>query len=355
MRANSPRILGLVVGALAWGNVAAVTGSTRQQFPIPGHGSLLLDVPVDWSAASVPLSQPPSITLTIRPATGDALLLKMTTVWMDAAAGQSLTRDRIQEGVRQAAKAALSQAAEKEAPLMDLKGKDTFGYFFSVTDKHSSNIGGDYKYMSQGTAATGPALTAFTLLSRSPDPAERDRALRVVASATWSAQPTGGANAEPNSLQVEESNENYRLSVPVSRLVMIIPRSGLKKASTAFNASPRYFHFNDESRSFVVSGWFESGADFPGVKKFWDDETRTWSKRGLPNPHEVTFTKVGGWDAILYDIPIPDATNSHLRAHWVAAGTWIDVHLSTTGTGTRADSRAALLRELKTFHIEEKN
>ena len=136
---------------------------------------------------------------------------------------------------------------------------------------------------------------------------------------------------------------------------MIIPRSGLKKASTAFNASPRYFHFNDESRSFVVSGWFESGADFPGVKKFWDDETRTWSKRGLPNPHEVTFTKVGGWDAILYDIPIPDATNSHLRAHWVAAGTWIDVHLSTTGTGTRADSRAALLRELKTFHIEEKN
>ena len=92
-----------------------------------------------------------------------------------------------------------------------------------------------------------------------------------------------------------------------------------------------------------------------GVKKFWDDETRTWSKRGLPNPHEVTFTKVGGWDAILYDIPIPDATNSHLRAHWVAAGTWIDVHLSTTGTGTRADSRAALLRELKTFHVEEKN
>jgi hypothetical protein len=143
LRANSSRILAFLAGALAWSSVAAVSGPTRQQFPIPGHGSLSVEVPAEWRVSSVPLAKPPSLTLSIHPATGDAFELKMTTVWMDPAARKKPTRDSMQEGVRGVAKDALAQAEEKDAPLVELKGKDTSGYYFSVTDKHSSNSGGD--------------------------------------------------------------------------------------------------------------------------------------------------------------------------------------------------------------------
>jgi hypothetical protein len=269
----------------------------------------------------------------------------MTTVWMDPAARKKPTRDSMQEGVRGVAKDALAQAEEKDAPLVELKGKDTSGYYFSVTDKHSSNRGGDYKYMSQGMAGTGPATTVFTLLSRSPDPVERERALRVVASATWSDTPPAEvAASESGSVQIEESPAGLRVSVPASRIVMILPKGRLKKVPALDR--PGYFYFTDEARSLIVSGWFEPAERFPGIKKFWDDETRNASGHGSPEMQEVTFTKVGDWDAILYDLRIPEITNSNVRAHWVSNGTWIDVHLSTTGTRPRAESRASLIEML---------
>jgi hypothetical protein len=194
----------LAVGACALSTVAAVNGPARQRFAIGERGSLVFDVPADWRVSTVPLSKPPSITLTVRPAAGDAFVLKVTSVWMDAAGGQRLTSDRMKESVRLAANDALPMAVEKDAPLIELRGKDTAGYYFSVTDKQSSNSGGDYKYMSQGTAVTGPVMTAFTFLSHSGIAADRDRALRLVASATWSDTPPADVSTAQSAVQIEE-------------------------------------------------------------------------------------------------------------------------------------------------------
>jgi hypothetical protein len=336
-------------------SAAAAAGPGLQRFALGEHGSIALDLPPQWRVSTVPLASPPSFNLAIRPDSGDAFLLKVTSFWMDAAAGQGLPPERLEEGVRRAADDALPRAVEKSAPLVPIRGRQTSGYYFSVTDKQSSNTGGDYKYLTQGTAVSGPAAIAFTLLSRSADPALRERVLRIVADASWSDSQPERAAPSAVSLRVDDASDDYRLTVPVSRLTLSIPKRGLTKAASKDNASPRYFLFEDRAHGVVVSGWFEAAEGFPGLEKFWRDETSGWTRKRLPDPEDVTFTKVGDWDAIVYDQAIPRVTNSHVRAHWVAAGTWIDVHLSITGDRPRGETRAALLKMLDSFRVEQKD
>ena len=159
-------------------------------------------------------------------------------------------------------------------------------------------------------------------------------------------------------LQISQTAESYVLSVPVSQIVMTIPKSGLtpKKVEVGgATAHPRYFYFEDKS-GLVISGWFEPDRGFKGVEKFWENETRAWKQKGISDPKDVSFLKIDKWDATIYEmaLPSPKATNSHIRAHWVQAGTWIDMHLSITSELSSAENRAKLTALLKTIRVQVK-
>jgi hypothetical protein len=118
--------------------------------------------------------------------------------------------------------------------------------------------------------------------------------------------------------------------------------------------SPRYFAFKDRDLPLFVSGWFEPAQGFAGIQKFWAEEVATWKNKGLPQPQNVAFSKSGGWEAVAYDMPVPNLTNAHVRAHWVQAGTWIDLHLSLTNRQPAADARALLVAFLGIVNVSEK-
>jgi hypothetical protein len=69
----------------------------------------------------------------------------------------------------------------------------------------------------------------------------------------------------------------------------------------------------------------------------------------------VSF-EIGDWDSVLYDIPYPlgKFTNSHLKAHWLQGGTWIEVHLSLTAATPSAETRDKLMALFKAFVVAEK-
>ena len=168
-----------------------------------------------------------------------------------------------------------------------------------------------------------------------------------------SGKPAGAQR--PDALRVVQRDEAYELSVPVSRLVMSIPRGQLVPRSTSVGGatnSPRYFYFVD--RAFNLSGWFEPAQKFSTVRKLWDEETKAWSRNGLPAPMEVSFRKVEGWEVVFYDSPSPVGNNSHLRAHWVQAGTWIELHLSMTADRPIAQNREFLETFLKLILVRER-
>jgi hypothetical protein len=325
-------------------------------FAVPGHGSLLLNAPKEWQSSAQALQSPPSVAFRFRPASGEAFSIQVTSLWIDPVRQANVTPDSIKESVRSAAADSVSRAAEKEAPLVELRGKEAIGYYFSVTDRESSSGPGQYRYMTQGTFVTGPLMNVFTILHRDAAAPEKEQALRAFANATYTKVESNDASAsEGGSIQVQDVDGGYRLSLPASRLVMTIPREGLKKAPNPSSASPSYFYFIDEQQGLSVSGWFEPAEGFRGTRRFWDAETKEWKRRGIPGPQQVSFTKVGDWDAVLYDVPVSGGTNSHVRAHWVQAGTWIDLHLSLTSTLPSAASRTSLLELLKTVRVKQRD
>jgi hypothetical protein len=166
------------------------------------------------------------------------------------------------------------------------------------------------------------------------------------------------APANTETIEISKREGAYELTVPVSRLIMTIPAGGFSQGKNTRGGStenPRYFYFEDTARHLIVSGWFESSEGYPGINAFWEDETRAWKSGGLPEPKDIVFTKIAGWDAIFYDISIPGKSNSHIRAHWLQAGTWIDIHLSMTSNRASAELRSALQSLLKTIQVKEKN
>jgi hypothetical protein len=138
---------------------------------------------------------------------------------------------------------------------------------------------------------------------------------------------------------------------------MVIPKAGLSRSNGngfAPTSNPRYFYFNDSSRGLVISGWFEPAEAFKGLKQFWADETEAWKRGDLPPAHNVQFGSIGEWQAITYDMDIPRGNNSHIRAHFVRAGTWIDLHLSATANRSRGELRASLEAILNSIAVSEK-
>lgn len=77
------------------------------------------------------------------------------------------------------------------------------------------------------------------------------------------------------------------------------------------------------------------------------------TRRGL-DPKDVKFEKIGGWNSVLYDIPVPGGRNVNVRAEWVRSGTWIDVHLSLTADLPSLAMRTRLRDCVKGFQVTEK-
>src|SRR5260221_9138721 len=90
-------------------------------------------------------------------------------------------------------------------------------------------------------------------------------ALACLPLAAVAASEAGERAVNPEALQIRELPAEYELSVPVSKLVLTLPKGGLAREKIALGgstANPRYFNFKDEERSTILSGWFESARRF---------------------------------------------------------------------------------------------
>jgi hypothetical protein len=153
-------------------------------------------------------------------------------------------------------------------------------------------------------------------------------------------------------IRIDEADGRYIFSVPVSQLVMTLPRNGWRMKDNNIGggtSSPRYFYFEDKAANAYMSGWFEPARLFTGTRQLWEKESARQQAGGLPATVNVSYEKAGGWDTVMYDYVVGKATSSHIRGHWVQSGTWIDIHLSLTTEKSSAENRKklrALLKEI---------
>ena len=161
----------------------------------------------------------------------------------------------------------------------------------------------------------------------------------------------------PDALAITQTDSSYVLQVPVARLQMFLPSTGLRSDPPnvgGATSNPRYYNFSDSSRGLVISGWFEPANRFPGLAAFWEGEQAAWKRNGLPEPRSVSLKTIGIWQTIFYDLDLPGVTNRHVRAHAVQAGTWIDLHISLTGSGPQTPNREDLISVLEKIVVSEK-
>jgi hypothetical protein len=324
--------------------IVASLGSSpagAEEYSVPGLGAVILEAPKTWRVQQKP--GPTSLYLQFVPESGNLFNLQVTSTWLQQGSRAALTSASVKERVEGMTKGLLPNATEKEAQLIELNGKEVAGYYFTITDRNPSPGPKQYKYLTQGMLSNSVGVTFFTLLHRESEIPERQQTLAMLAGASYSTNASAPTPLVQDSLRVAANPDRYELWVPASRVYMIVPRGRLTPADNPAGgaaSSPRYFYFVD--RAFNLSGWFEPADKFSGVQSFWETEMRAWSQRGLPAPLDVQFKKVGEWNAIIYDSPSPLGTNSHIRAHWVQEGTWIDVHLSMTSSASSAQLRSAL-------------
>lgn len=169
----------------------------------------------------------------------------------------------------------------------------------------------------------------------------------------------GLSHAAPadQSIAIETNKRTFILTVPVSRLTLSIPKGSLALKNNSNGGStdnPRYFYLEDPQLHLIISGWFEPARGFTDFDTFWKSETDAWRQNGLPEPRNVSKEEIGNWDAIEYETAIPHGTNSHIRAHWVQAGTWIDIHFSLTSERSPEESRKFLRSVLGAVIVKEK-
>ena len=340
------RSLALAAGiaALALNGAGFAQDASATRYGVPGHGSLELKVPGSWRSQTRSRSEPPMAQLRLLPASGNTFDMQITAGWLDPAKRDSRP-EALKARVQSAANAALKEAVETDAKLVELRGAQSQGYYYTLTDKAPGP--GEFKYLTQGITSVGDLTVMFTILHREAVSEDREKALRMIADAVHSKTEVPAAAADASEkLRIAEREKVYELSVPVSKLVMTIPRAGLTQAPAGTH--PRYFQLVGPV---IVSGWFESAAGFKGFSEFWKGESEGLKRQGMTVAN-VEFTKVGSWEVVLYDLPTKVATFPNLRASWVQAGTWIDLHLSVPKPG--AEGRSKMLEMLRSIEVRER-
>lgn len=175
--------MGVAVCLLA-GALFAQQSPVAQEYSFKGHGSLRLTIPDGWRVSSKSLKRPIALVLHLRPTSGDAFDVQLTSTWLDPAALAKTTPESMRANVQRSADGLLPQAVEKEVTIQELRGAQTVGYYYALADRNPAP--GEYKYLTQGSFLTGQLLTAFTILSRAPGAPQVDQALRNFESATYS-------------------------------------------------------------------------------------------------------------------------------------------------------------------------
>lgn len=170
--------------------------------------------------------------------------------------------------------------------------------------------------------------------------------------------PAAVASDDVNpSLVVTTEGDSIAITVPVSRIKVLIPSGNLtrdEKPGTGATSSARYFKFADSGKGLVISGWMESESSWQGWKKFFAGEFAALLKSGYPPTQAPDALKAEPWNGFTYDVDLKPGLSANLRAEGFKDGTWVDLHISVSNSGPIADARAEALALLKTIEIVRK-
>jgi hypothetical protein len=172
-----------MAACLLAGGLLAQQSSTAQVYIVPNHGSLRLSIAGSWTVESRAMADPATMFLHIAPAKGKGFDVQLTVVWLDPENLAKTTPESIKANTERTGNGVLLQAVEKTLTLQELRGTQSVGTYYSLTDRKPAP--GDFKGLTQGSFLTGELLSAFTIHSDNPSSSDVKQLLRMLADATY--------------------------------------------------------------------------------------------------------------------------------------------------------------------------
>ena len=147
----------------------------------------------------------------------------------------------------------------------------------------------------------------------------------------------------------------FTFTVPQSRVIVKVADPSFLPDAAA-GAKPNYFKLIRQGPLLIVSGWLEPAQQYKGLKAFWEGESRSPAYAGALAPTRVEMLQEGAWEVVAFDVSLPGAIQSNLRAERVEDGTWVDLHLSTIARAATPSTklRAELLATLRKVQVLKK-
>lgn len=345
------RPLARAIGALL---ALPLAGLRAELFPWPEHGTVTVIAPVGWKIEN--RSDAESFNLQVTPRSAAAAVMQLTL--LTPADLPPMSKTLIQGQLISGTQQYVAASVEKKLDLKPLALAQGYGWYAQFTDASlvgKPPIPGNFKMLRTAMAALDTQTVALATLNFDDPQAPEVEAMQSILN---SLRFTAGAPA-PAALNLKPVQGFYELTVPESRLRLKIPAGQLKADTPRIGGgtdSPRYFQLRAAEPNLIISGWFEPSERFKDVRSLWESDVAKMTEGGLPRPVNVEFLSAEPWQLVSYEVPVDQVGvhSIHLRAELTRAGTWVDLHLSTTSKLAPADARAQLLAALAKIQVDEK-
>jgi hypothetical protein len=304
---------------------AAEAPQKTKNFAVPDHGDLVATLPEGWNAT---IQQAPGLPGTTIEFDGD----KAGDVQVLVTAIPNGTRGHLKVdagALKQLAQAQgtqlLATSKEPELRLDALKGVDSTGYFYNLTDKAPDP--GSFERMTQGMIDVGDLLCTFTVLYHRPNQSQRTTALQMISTITEAQAAVPATN--PSGLTIDgPSGAKWKLQLAANGFQTLQDDWSDDRKSRQFMATS-----NDSG---LILSVFMEPALKPGSGAVVRDVYWGRAKQSPMKKEQVKLSALKANSAAMVEyitpdldgVPVNDRNENVYIAH---DGVWLDIHLSKTG------------------------
>ena len=158
------RYLHLFFMLLLAGPVGADNHSGIEEYDIPGHGTLIMDVPVKWQAKFFQPEDDGFPIISFYPFEGPKTFqLSVGIFWSNEALRDLSDPHNLRRFVEGVGQNVLEQADQDTLELKEIVGDSGVGYLFDLTDMEAGE--GEYPYLTQGALSVGNVVVVFSLFA----------------------------------------------------------------------------------------------------------------------------------------------------------------------------------------------
>ncbi|MCL2713780.1 MAG: hypothetical protein FWD68_04085 [Alphaproteobacteria bacterium] len=314
-------------------------------FSWPEQGAVSLMIPASWDVRTRPGND--EFYVSAGPAgteTQDAAAVNVQISLIALPSGQSADWKQSRTTLQSVTRPILEQSLEKTFDPKPFAFLDGTGWMVQFTDASlidKPHQPGTYKFVASAVVDLDDRVFLVATV-RFDDPSHPDVALAMALLSSLRFKSASHGPQEP-----------FTFTTPQSQVIIKVTDTTLRPASS-LPARPGSFRMRRADPHLILTGWLAPASDYKGLKEFWQSESRSPAYAVDLAPIRVEMIKAGPWEVIAFDVSLPEGTSANLRAERIEAGSWIDLHLSTTSTKPPAELRAELLTALEKIELVAK-